>query len=125
MNVASLELCRELYELSGWGQHDVEKKWATGLPRDPAFVTDVLRFDSKFLCPAYPLDHLLRKLPLTVNDPYQFRQNGPTLKPARNGWFIWYGTVGTDTECYLQNADTPEDAACQLAIELWKQGVLK
>lgn len=120
MNVASLELCKELYQLSGWigtyGYWDTDAKvWAT-TDLDGAAVES----------PAYDLGYLLRKLP-------------PTIKASKNdsafltlgaihtrNWIISYKTVA-DTiypkDCYGE-ADTPENALCQLAIELIKQRIL-
>lgn len=101
MNVASLDLCRELYELSGWG--NTEFGWWPGARRLP-----VQTARSAYEVPAYDLDYLLRKLPGVVELHHY----------ATGDW-------SCDTDGFgFENADTPEDAACKLSIELFKHGVL-
>jgi hypothetical protein len=102
-NVASLELCKELYELSGW----------RGSPQ-------VLSYHSHFLLaneregtgiPAYDLGYLLRKLP---NDDYEF------LHGSGEWYFRGVSPYADSGYC-----DTPEDAAAKVAIKLFKQGILQ
>ena len=106
MNTASLELCKELFELSGWV--GVEE-W---------FDHDVVAERA----PAYTLDFLLRKLPETTT----LRRNKRKAIKTSN----WHGewAVGVFGDKYKgisgTHGDTPEDAACKLAIELFKLGVL-
>lgn len=99
--VASLELCKELYELSGW----IDRK--------------ELRLDyvvGKGVLPRYDLGYLLRKLPLgsqvytSIGKPNKYYAHYHELRGEKSGF------------C---EADTPEDAACKLAIELFKKGILK
>lgn len=131
MNVASLELCKELYELS------LEADWTdTSFYWTPtANVEDGLYYDDYFdgsvdwvLChsknivyltrssqkiPGYDLGYLLRKLHgcgyervnLIVGDRSTVGVTSPTLAIAESG-------------------DTPEDAAATLAVELFKRGIL-
>ena len=159
MNIASLELSKELYELSGWGynfhyygegKHDrTERMWrhwqakrtgsewwttlddydVMGDCRDPfdgrrptGITHDVLE-----RVPAYDLGYLLRKLPPVIQDPYdkvfkhlQLWINGDAT--VHVGYVEPY--AHDDKVAYAQHADTPEDAACKLAIELFKQGIL-
>jgi hypothetical protein len=140
MNVASLELCKELYELGGWG--DVRDVWKYTEPMS----TDIkygTRKDGDRWCysiqkgpmrswnlnevsvwPAYDLGYLLRKLPEYV-------------KLFRNNMGVYYCAAVTDSYRHPDNrlgepdsahkwymADTPEDAAAKLTVELFKQGVL-
>lgn len=126
MNVASLELCKELYELSGWDSDFIRTSirgdvWNVHVrPTDPNW-----RFAGG-VAPAYSLGYLLRKLPNYIptfgddGDDYLF-----SLKPNFEGneWEAAYW--GIQKSLYWNRADTPEDAACKLAIELYKQGVLK
>jgi hypothetical protein len=121
MNVASLELCRELYELSGWELPKSDfMKWveypegtsALWAGSNPEHLDEVLAS-----YPAYPLGYLLRKLPRTVI----LESN---IYPKEN-WSAQYYSGEPDDEGTELLADTPENAACKLAIELWKQGVLK
>lgn len=98
MNVANLSLCKELYELSGW------------MPAECEFYGSV---------PLYTLGYLLRKL----NDSLNHNIDTLTLVTLGSfGWEVQHKALSTPTVC---EADTPEDAACKLAIELFKQGLLK
>lgn len=132
MNTASLELCKELYELSGWEQpdawkphwvqpaNDTKAKWILegSLRNLDGYLVDVPeerrgRFYNTI--PAYDLGYILRKLQSVGVQLYQ--------NPHRDKW---YCTVDNREEAkYLQMGDTPEDAAVKLCIELFKQGVLK
>jgi hypothetical protein len=124
MNTASRELCQELYELSGWGSiTEVPPllKWSqlssgAWLEVDRDTPHDGTSF------PAYDLGYLLRKLPKLIALP----DNGTggflfiDIKKYKSGirWRAGYH------DQMLVNADTPEDAVCSLAIELFKRGIL-
>lgn len=108
MNTASLEHCKELYELSGW--EDTEKLHCLtcgDITQQGAKINDGRTHES---VPAYTLGYLLRKLP-------EVR----VLQMPDNGWNVYTGAEPM-ADVY---ADTPEDAACKLAIELFKAGILK
>jgi hypothetical protein len=117
MDVASLELCKELYELSGWGK--TEHVYAIPKEESVEGMTPWLRVgvgDSYAWRehPAYDLGYLLRKLPpgaQIAKVSGQWNANGP------------YSAWVDENDYY--DADTPEDATCTLAIELFKQDVLK
>ncbi len=101
MNVASLELCKELYELSEWNDPDAPSEYSD---------------DHKFQYSRYTLGYLLRKLPKGCSVYYIHNKDDfytSEYKHDKAG-FLTQGT----------GADTPEDAACKLAIELFKQKVL-
>lgn len=118
MNVASLELCKELYDLSGWA--DVNYAWNTGNGRVMRLYVDDGEILHRDDYPAYDLGYLLRRLPIKA----------PNLKGSVNYWFTlttihtgewmaWYD--GTAGQAY---GNSPEDAAAKLAIKLFKQGIL-
>lgn len=112
MNVASLELCKELYELSGWD--DTHWVWDKQLNVISEYPTGA-RFES----PAYDLGYLLRKLERVeggVSLTYCNHQDGST------NYCIYLNETLGGSFAY---DDTPEDAAAKLAIELFKSGVLK
>jgi hypothetical protein len=119
MNVASLELCKELYELSGW-QYEMGTNgfWYTDHTPDLVVATYV----SGDSTPAYDLGYLLRKLPESIGE----FDNFIMIKP--DNWRVGYGEDSAD-DCIwwklIWESDTPEDAVAKLAIELFKQGVLK
>ncbi|MFB9654784.1 hypothetical protein [Pseudarthrobacter oxydans] len=114
MNVASLELCKELYELSGWtGTHAVWHDDTTLSPLACEYedITVAIHFT-----PAYDLGYLLRKLPAGTN-----------VVSTGEDYHCWYqdgDAVSEVTDDYGAGADTPEDAAAKLAIELFKLGLL-
>lgn len=102
-DVADLDKCKELYELSGWrtGRFFFEALpgvWETAQEND---------FDEDDV-PAYDAGYLLRALPK------------PLGQMSGSGKAHWTAAH----EEYFGNADTPENALCQLAIELFKAGVL-
>lgn len=135
MQTASLELCRELYELSGWS--GAVYVYAKSQVYDDVFwnvvPADIAKVEE--WQPAYDLGYLLRKLPNRQLKLMPFaieRVDGNTTH-----WRCQYTTRGkmhmtVDTDKVLMGkkyeyneiADTPEDAACKLAIELWKRGLL-
>jgi hypothetical protein len=124
VNTASLELCKELYELSGWGNHDKWEDQANfywvqdGGDLSVGYKHQLDGYPIRF--PAYDLGYLLRKLKeqdedITITNGYLQYENWVAMQ------YMWYD----HDNIYIQNATTPEDAACKLAIELWKAGVLK
>lgn len=113
MNVAELSLCKTLWELSGWG--DTYARWsikgdATG-DHESARVNMLGVGD----IPAYDLGYLLRKLPALCS------VDSISQKDGRREWSV---SAPFKLDTYT-TADTPEDCAAKLAIELFKQGVLK
>lgn len=163
MQVANLELCKTLFELSGWDNDpgtrpdDRLKVWMPSYSRsmmgegNPAYkdtppsqrnqvlvgephVTDDPRHQVNIpevvfewwwrdvqalqdqIVPAYDLGYLLRKLPSGC---YVMQQSDEEIyEGQRQQW----GALGWRDYGYF--ADTPEDAAAKLAIELFKQNVL-
>lgn len=101
VNFASLEHCKELYELSGWKDTDI---WFGN-----GDVSNVKRnsygvyFDNNDI-PAYDLGFLLRKL-----RPIFLSQDDTELAEALR---------------LMCQVPSPEDSLCKLAIELFKQGLL-
>jgi hypothetical protein len=116
MNVASLELCKELYELSGW--HETDFVWADH-GKDSFTMYNLTAKRADHYPPAYDLGYLLRKLPIKVSD----RSGYPSwLKVAVYTDSSYQASYGIRR--YRQLADTPENATAKLAIELLKQGIL-
>lgn len=134
MNVTSLELSKELYELSGW--EDTQYSWA--LHGEDSFV--MFKKPNAFhgYIAAYDLGYLLRKLPSKVYLPTHSGKHlskHPSvldLSPRHSwddkytfeGWRAAYLKTKNQNGYMVERADTPEDAAAKLAIELFKQGVL-
>lgn len=108
MNVASLDLCRELYELSGWGAKTIDKSASGDIINSwyQERTENNESIDVTLVAPQYDLGYLLRKLP---------EETQVTMNSA--------GVI-IKVKSYFHKADTPEDAACKLAIELFKQKVL-
>ncbi len=108
--IANQELCKELYELSGWTVLGFADGWHSGNGS-----------------PAYDLGYLLRKLE-DSGETIILRYNNPENMTAiaLSDWNKQYTAATVSmTQGSYPIASTPEDAACKLAIELFKQGVLK
>lgn len=125
MDVANKDLCAELEVLSGWGDtvwfHFQDRLWTSHEIRGKTMTED------NRAVPAYTLGYLLRKLPPKLE---KINTNvWLTLQPMdKDGsWGIGYeyhlpnGEAQTDE---FQWAESVEDAACKLVIELFKQGIL-
>lgn len=121
MNVASLDLCRELYELSGWydtqnAYYNVDGK--PGLYAYSDFKIGQERYDYHLLsliAPAYDVGYMLVKLPAKQ---VKLRNN------SQEGWGCQYDPKRASWPEYSCYGSTPEDATAKLAIELLKQGIL-
>lgn len=107
MQVASLELCKTLFELSGWSEPVNAYWYADGLYNEYQTAPE-----TELVSPAYDLGYMLRKLP-------QPRSLTETYLDPR--------TLGWKASCreFDGLAETPEDAAAKLCIALFKQGILK
>lgn len=125
MNVASLDLCEQLFELSGWKS---ELTWAKTKKENIILVNS---YDNNLghqfyrYSYAYDLGYLLRKLPTKINGDVT---HWLVITPIndRGAWAADYEyDTYDDVDClYNIVADTPEDAAALLAIELFEQKIL-
>lgn len=113
MNVASLELCKELYELSGWT--DTDNRWY----QDDGWYVGATGTNG-LSAPAYDLGYLIRKAGggagVTKHSTYYTARRpdmfgAPENKDPLNGRIGWDG-------------DTPEDAMCIMFIELIQKGLM-
>lgn len=111
MNVASLDLCKRLYELSGWD--DVNATWQDfGTDQFPLFqvvTNERMSVGGGMEFPAYDLGYLLRKLPNWTNIEKWHEKAEGGLYLAR----------GEDDLPHQYKADAPEDAAAKLCIGLF------
>jgi hypothetical protein len=139
MNVASLELCKELYELSGW-QYDEAGSYIQD-PEDEQNTFHTTDGDGGYfrtVCPAYDLGYLLRKLPMRVDFPEELKIGGGMSSPEyfvlcqhidtmSHYWDAYYQHEDSDNwiEELSVQANTPEDAGCKLAIKLFELGIIK
>ena len=135
MNVASLENCKRLYELSGWRATDKyhvlnhRNTWIIG--GNPDFENKVLEslaegrgtFKLDRVYPAYESGYLVRKLPpqVKIHKDYDANPELPEETPAF--YYALYNQRGLGI--YNFGAETPEDALCLLAIKLFEEGILK
>ncbi len=125
MDTASLTLCKELYEVSGWKDTDYFYQFveygdlSTGYYLTNPTLEMPLHANAY---PAYDLGYLLRRLP-------QNSWAGYTDTSGQRGYalaktYAW-NKRGNDIDKIAEcRADTPEDAAANLAIELFKHGIL-
>lgn len=130
MNVASLELSKELYELSKWGKTEFDEFKDTEFTyfiyhdnsnaNNPYLLT---RFEihkyyeegrGDFVWPAYSAGYLLRKLPHGTE--VRLTLHGATASLRNNS--VNYISIS-------EYGDTPENALAKLCLELFRQGVLK
>lgn len=122
MNVASLDLCKDLYELSGW--NDTYTMWGEDDDSNVRMLKNDYYIGVDYLAPAYDLGYLLRKLPNNMESG-NGKTHWLTLSPLdREAWSASYEYENNDAN-QLEWANTPEDAAAKLAIQLFKQGILK
>lgn len=129
-DVVSLDLSRELYELSGWD--GTEKYWVPEaitndgpIDHGQIMITDnwfpmSMPKGSEIGIPAYPLGYLLRKLPGHIQ-----AESKTLWLTIYNSNYWWAGYNNAPFERHQNNADTPEDCVAKLCIKLIKQGVLK
>lgn len=125
MNTASLNLCKELYKLSGWGDDDRDDlDWYRRHKDLETIVIDIEMHDS--LAPAYTLGYLLRKLELKDGWNHGRLDLSHCADVHESGtqyyWAVSFNSY--DNDFPVGEANTPEDAVCKLAIELFKQGIL-
>jgi hypothetical protein len=144
MHVASLELCKDLYELSGWaktafpGHQDTDKQYMVfkdGSNQDFPYLLDgrddlsYKDYDADYT-PAYDLGYLLRKLPANcyIRNCMNSGDFNPDQLPPANRFEAYLDEIDTTEKEFFRQyraADNPEDAACSLCIELFKQGILR
>lgn len=145
MHVANIELCKQLFELSEWENYPcywsmraVGKYASTVLSKHSPKLRK--RIENGLNTPAYDLGYLLRKLPrqLVIKTRiYTFiltpsTSDGSWSADYFSGRFEYYDGE-RNSERWLHNgnrarpteADTPENAAAMLAIQLFKEGILK
>lgn len=142
MNVASLELCKELDRLTGW--NDTEKVWRDHLPLNKGAVmsrldmeADNFRFradtepnrrfreENKFYA-AYDLGYLLRKLPARIGRTELHVVNDGDTDYCWTVGYMMSGSLEDQLIWSIHTAvdDTPENAACKLVIELIEEGAI-
>lgn len=121
MNLASLELCKELYELSGWKQTSYwHHKYQVDSGRQTSHWRSI-NLDQELTMPAYNLGYLLRELPPHIDQ----TTNELMIGRWGNEWRACYMPINLGHYPELrEQAEAPEDALTKLAIELFKQGVL-
>lgn len=113
---ASLELCKELYELSGWNDETefhydlTDGLIGVGLPRKAV--------PGNVEIPAYDLGYLIRKLPKSIDG------DSLGVSWAQITGNCWRADYGFGLKIKTQYDKTPENVLCKLAIELIKQGIL-
>jgi hypothetical protein len=130
MNVASLDKCKELYELSRWD--DTTYTWY-GSPHPERDDFELGPTGAHMDCieyPAYDLGYLLRRLPQFLVNPISGTKSRLELSPTgyeslnTTTWCAVYADIDGDCLPEAGFEDIPEDAAAKLAVELFKQGIL-
>lgn len=124
MNVADKDLCQELYEVSGWS--DTHLRWNQFMSKEA--VWQIYESSEKVVfagyvgyAPAYDLGYVLCKLHrATIHHKWV---DGESTYTARISVAKEHKTSANTV--YKSESETPENAAVKLAIELFKQGILK
>jgi hypothetical protein len=123
MNVADKDLCEKLAKLSGWVESN--QCWTShGLVVLTRFPDFTLPRPVDYICPAYSIGYLMQKLPhktrlekfTIAGDPDKRRKMPP--KDAFNCYLF------TAREQHWNQANTPENALCKLAIALLENGAI-
>jgi hypothetical protein len=120
MNVASLDLCRELYDLSGWNETD---KWYGTWYGDEDWAVGVYDPNVPDCYPAYDLGDLLRRLPATTSITRALSDYTARTKTFDETVSVPRTHTALPAR-WMVRGDTPENAAAKLAVELFKQGIL-
>lgn len=140
MNIASLDLCTELYEVSGW--KNTSEKWRKEMFKGGYVLThSPAGYDNT---PAYDLGFMLRKLPRKLKGVNSKQRDGNFNLYASRGKGAWVASYADEDSSIIRrlkkdaetqnnrnfwflafSADTPEDAACKLLCELIKQGTIQ
>jgi hypothetical protein len=122
MNVASVEVCKELHALAGW--ESTSFFWQDDYYPDGSHLWnlyDDIELRRSSVVPAYDLGFLMRMLP------------GHYVQKLGNGSYIakWTDYAPTQEQRDLgtnhlsgHSKSSPENALCRLAIELFQHGVL-
>ena len=105
MNVVSVDLCREIYQLTGWVD---QESWHSKFDIKDAESTVVEQrpVDNDLVWPAYDLKYLMSKLPKA------------TRIVVGGGNNISYKNTNKTSDYSI------EDAAAKLCIDLLKQGII-
>lgn len=115
IHVARVDLCKELYELSGWNETSfVHECLPDGTYHTTLYRELIQIYTRNHYYSAYDLCYLLRRLPKRW-----------VLQPITGAmWMIEY-QPGTSNQEIIKQDEIPEDAVCKLAIELFKRGILE
>jgi len=128
MNHASLELGEELFYLSGWDPGHELVIITNSRNASDCGVRKPIHFNKigygTMGCitysPAYDLGYLLRKLPVLI-----LGNQSLQIIPFDDGsWVLEYNNLDGSPCGIGSEAMAPEDAACKLAIKLFKQGII-
>lgn len=132
---ASLELCKELYELSGWGETLAYYEQSDGIPPGEPYIVypELIKQyglwgtqEVKVRTPAYDAGYLLRKLPRVIEemDSLKFLSVEPSPISSRE-WEAGYSDENYDKPEFVCYSETVEDCLASLAIELFKENIIK
>lgn len=122
------ELCKEVYERTGWG-NDTELRADNNLDwyGDPEHL-------KRWLCPKYTSDYLLGRLPSSIDSKEDkgkrayltTRKDEADPDDLSHGYtyFAWYVVVGDDLSDFGVYADTPLKALLKLTLKLHEEGLL-
>lgn len=124
--VAAVDLCRTLHSATadkpGWADTDL---WWGSFKDDTEKVEYTLdcwgdNDNIEWICPAYSMGYLLHWLPEYEQSIRKVYLSVKLRRPDsyQDKWMVGYGSLTHGT------GNTPEDAACRLAITLAQEGTL-
>ena len=105
------ELCKQVFEKTGWGSTDLDKQMYVETEFGPDYVESIGDGETFWEFPLYTSDYLLGRLP---SEQYETLQ----LIKAKNYWRAGVGQMGSET------SDTPLKALLKLTLKLHEEKIL-
>ena len=104
------ELCKQVFEKTGWGSTDLDKQMYVETEFGPEYVESIGDGEGFWEFPLYTSDYLLEKLPF------------PTEIGCDS--FMWIGKYENRGNQIWERADTPLKALLKLTLKLHEEGLL-
>lgn len=112
MDTELFELCKQVYEKTGWDSDEDLSHWQERIGGDGQTMLDVIS-DEPGVAPLYTSDYLLEKLPKSYKSSL-FK----LYRSQQNSWWAGYAPI------FEQKADTALKALLKLTIALHEAGEL-
>ena len=125
------ELCKQLFEKTGWDSTDLDKQMYVETEFGPDYVESIGDGETFWEFPLYTSDYLLKKLPGELkrsDDQYGALWGMKNLTQMLDG--VWDASYRFEDEMnppdykYSCEADTPLKALLELTMKLHEEGIL-